>query len=290
VRYLVDEDGRTTIRASVGQFVGRVPLGALAFGQFPSRVDTTFDALTGTPTMRVAYQPALMPLPLPRSVAVALEVEHRLTPTLELQGAVRQRNGSRLPTVDVPPAGGLALLEGSGESRYRELQVSLRKTWPNESQIFVSYVRASAIGEMNDYGSLFTNLDAPLLEPGARAPTAGDVPHRLRGWGTFSLPLRVVVSPAVEWRTGFPYSALNLFQHYAAPPNGERFPNYFSADLTAFKTFDVFARKMDLGLQFFNVTGHSNPRDVVAVVDSPHYGEFANTFGITLAGYMQVRW
>jgi hypothetical protein len=289
VRVLATGDGRTTVRGSVGRYAGRVPLGALAFGQFPTRLDTTYDA-AGAVAKSVAYQPAVAPLPLPRAIALALEVEHRIDPTLEVQAAVRQRNGSSLPTVDVPAAGGLALLEGTGESRYREFQVSVRKTWRNGSQIFVSYVRASAIGETNDFGSLLTNLDTPLLEPGARAPTPADVPHRLRGWGTFSLPLRVVVSPAVEWRTGFPYSALTLFQHYAGPPNGERFPDYFSTDVTAFKTFDLFARKMDLGLQLFNVTGHSNPRDVVAVVDSPRYREYANTFGVTVAGYMQIRW
>jgi hypothetical protein len=70
----------------------------------------------------------------------------------------------------------------------------------------------------------------------------------------------------------------------------QRFPNYFAADLTTFKTFDLFGRKADLGLQFFNITSHANPRDVIAVVDSPQYQQYAETFGITLAGYMQIRW
>ncbi|HYM23244.1 MAG TPA: hypothetical protein VEU08_08550 [Vicinamibacterales bacterium] len=290
VRYTLDQAGRTTLRGSVGRFAGRVPLAAQAFGHFPSRTDMTFDLDSGRMMQRLVYQPWVAPLPLPRADAVALEVEHRLTPTLELQAGVRQRNGSRLPTVVLPDGGGLAALEGVGESRYRELQLAVRKTWQNGSQVFVSYVRSSSIGEINDFGSLFTNLDAPLLEPGARVPINADVPHRLRGWATFSLPMRIVLSPAVEWRTGFPYSALNVFQHYAEPPNSERFPDYFAADLTVFKTFDVMSRKADLGLQFFNFTSHNNPRDVIAVVDSPQYGQFAQTFGITVAGYMQIRW
>jgi hypothetical protein len=290
VRYLVDEGGRTTLRGSVGRFVGRVPLAAQAFGQFPSRTDTTFNPSTQAVMRTLIYQPAVSALPLPRADAFALEIEHRLDPTLELQAAVRQRSSSHLPTVDVPASGGVTRIIGAGEGRYRELQLAVRKTWPNESQFFLSYVRSSSLGEVNDFGSMFTNLDAPLLEPAARAPTSSDVPHRLRGWATFSLPFRSVVSPSVEWRTGFPFSALNTFQHYAGEPNGERLPAYFSADVTAFKTFDVFARKMDLGLQFFNITSHFNPRDVVAVVDSLRYREYANSFGITLGGYMQVRW
>ncbi|HEV3062681.1 MAG TPA: hypothetical protein VGY48_30825 [Vicinamibacterales bacterium] len=289
VRYLIDEAGRTTVRGSVGRYAGRVPLAAKAFGQFPSRIDSTYDPVTGTPTA-TPLVPMVGDLPSPRSDAIAIEIEHRFTPSLELQAGARNRHGSQLPTVDVMRRPGMALLSGIGESDYRELQLSLRKTWSNDSQLFLSYVRSSAIGEINDFGSLFTNLDAPLLEPGARAPTAADVPHRFRGWATISLPRRTVVSPAVEWRTGFPFSRLDSLQHYVGPPNADRFPSYFSADVTAFKTFDLLRRKADLGLQLFNVTSHFNPRDVVAVVDSPRFGELESSFGITVAGYMQVRW
>ena len=98
------------------------------------------------------------------------------------------------------------------------------------------------------------------------------------------------MSPSVEWRTGFPYSSLDAYQHYAGPPNSQRFPNSFSTDVTVFKTFDLFHSKADLGLQIFNITSHFNPRDVISVVDSPRYQEFSSSFGITFGGYMQVRW
>jgi len=270
--------------------VGRVPLPAKGFGQFPARVDATFDPETGARVSRRFAQPAVGDLEAVRADAFALEIEHRVTPTLELQAGVRRRLGSHLPTVDVMRRSGLALLSSTGESDYRELQLSVRKTWPHESQMFLSYVRSSAVAELNDFGSLFTNLDAPLLEPGATVPIMPDTPHRFRGWATFSLPLRVVASPSVEWRSGFPFSALDVYQHYLGAPNSERFPTYFSADLTAFKTFDLLRRKADLGLQLFNLTGHFNPRDVVAVVESPRYREFSSSFGVTVAGYMQVRW
>ena len=40
-------------------------------------------------------------------------------------------------------------------------------------------------------------------------------------------------------------------------------------------------------VQPFNVTNHDNPRDVISVETSPRFQEFANGFGMTLAGYMQ---
>jgi hypothetical protein len=290
VRYLLDDDGRTTVRFSAGRYVGRVPLAADAFRQFPARIDSTFDPISGATLRSAIYLPRVDPLALPRADAYAVEAEHRLTPSLEIQAAVRQRLGSRLPTVNVPPNGGRMVLMSTGESRYREFQVSLRKTWVSDAQLFVSYVRSSALGEMNDFGSLFTNFDAPLLEPNVRAPIGADVPHRVRGWATLSFPRSIVVSPAVDWRTGFPYTPLDIDQHYAGAANSVRFPDYFSLDVTTFKTFDIFSRKMDLGLQFFNLTSHVNPRDVINVVGSPRYQEFADTFGVTIQGYMQVRW
>jgi hypothetical protein len=145
--------------------------------------------------------------------------------------------------------------------------------------------------ESNDFGSMFTNLDAPLLEPNdTESPGIAEVPHRLRAWSTFTLPRRVVISPAVDWRSGFPYSVQDMARHYVGGFNTERLPVHFAIDLTAFKTVDVFTRKMDLGIQVFNLTNHFNPRDVISVVDSPRFRELTNNPGVTFGGYMQVRW
>src|SRR5262249_12235506 len=160
---------------SMGRYIGRVPLAAKAFGAFPTRTHTFFDPTVGTVLDHYVNQPTLTDLPLPRSDAFAVEIEHRLTPSLEVQAAVRRRIGSRLPTVITPGDGGALVLEGTGESDYRELQLAVRKTWLNQSQLFLSYVRSSSEGESNDFGSLFTNLDAPLIDSNARAVTLADV-------------------------------------------------------------------------------------------------------------------
>ena len=178
----------------------------------------------------------------------------------------------------------------TGTSEYKEFAISARQTWRADRELFVSYVRSSSIGDVNDYGTLVTNLDVPLFEPAGQAPMPTDAPHRIRSWATFQFPHEIAVSPAVEWRTGFPYSVFDVYRHYVGDANSERFPNYFSLDLTTFKTFDIIGRKWDLGLQFFNVTAHFNPRDVIAVAGTPQFGQFTNSFGVTLGGYMRVRW
>jgi hypothetical protein len=230
-------------------------------------------------------------LALPRSDGVALEIEHRIRQGLEAQAAIRVRKSTDLPTVMVGSEGGDAVLASAGDSVYRELQISVRQAWSADAQLFVSYVHAMTSVESNDFGSMFTNLDAPLLEPNdAASPAIADVPRRLRGWSTFTLPHRVVISPAVEWRTGFPYSVQDMYRHYVGGFNTQRLPVYFAVDLTAFKTFDVFSRKMDLGVQVFNLTNHFNPRDVISVIGSPRFREMTNDPGVTFGGYMQVRW
>jgi hypothetical protein len=290
VSYRLDEDGRTVIKASAGRFVGQVPLLAQAFDQFVPRSDTMYDPLSGVPTASITLQPQSATLRLPRAVGMAIDLEHRIRPRLDLQVGVRQRDGSALPTVQVPSEGGSAMLASTGTSRYRELQVSMRQMWRDNAQVFFSYVRAWSTGEVNDFGTLFAALDTPLLQPAGSAIIGSSVPHRVRGWGTVGLPHSVVVSPAMEWRTGFPYTLYDTARLYVGPINGERFPDYFSLDVTAFKTVSIRERRLDLGLQFFDLTRHFNPRDVYSVVGAPRFGTFTNSLGLTLAGYMQIRW
>lgn len=290
VSYALDDDGRTILKASVGRFVGSAPLGVNGFGQFPATIQSTFDPATGVQQHRARFQPVLAALDLPRADGIAFDVEHRVSPSLELQASVRQRLGSHLPTVAVPLDGGEMPLVSNGTTTYRELQISVRQRWRPDAEAFVSYVRAASSGDINDFGTMYRSLTTALVQPGSVGPTVGDVPHRLRGWGTVGLPRSVVVSPAVEWRTGFPYSIVDVNRDYVGPSNSARFPNYFSLDITAFKTFDFRRRKLDLGLQLFNVTGHFNPRDVIPVQGSARFREFTNAFGVTLGGYMQVRW
>ena len=290
-RYTLDQNGRTTLKASAGRFIGRPPLGAQAFGKFPVRFDRSFDPTTGDLLKSATYRPVTQRLELPRSDGITLEIERKIRPGLEAQAAIRLRHSSDLPTILVSPDGGNATLASDGISTYRELQISVRQIWSADAQFFVSYVRAASRVESNDFGSTFTNLDAPLLEPNdSESPGIANMPHRLRAWSTFTLPHRVVMSPAVDWHTGFPYSVQDIRRHYVGGFNTERLPVTLTVDLTVFKTVDVFTRKMDLGVQVFNLTNHFNPRDAISVIDSPRFRELTNNPGVTFGGYMQVRW
>jgi hypothetical protein len=190
----------------------------------------------------------------------------------------------------VPASSGLLSVRGDGVSDYREVQLSARRTFTNDQQVFVSYVRSVSSGELNDFAALTQGFDVPLVQPGGSARLAADAPNRVLAWGTFNLPRRVVVSPVVEWRDGFPYSAVDARSFYLGDPNSRRYPAFFSTDVVVYKTFTAKGRNADVGFQLFNATNYFNPRDVYPVVGDPRFGSFTNSVGPILRGYLLLKW
>jgi hypothetical protein len=185
---------------------------------------------------------------------------------------------------------GLLQVESTGTADYREAQFSIRRAWADDQQLFVSYVRSRGRGEINDFTSLFGFVDAPLLQPGAKARLSSESRNRVIAWGTINLPKRVVLSPVTEWRSGFPFSVVDHQYVYSETPNSRDFPMFWAVDLVAYKTFTVKKRSADLGVQVFNLTNHKNPRDVYAVSNAPQFGQFTNSVGTIVRGYMLVKW
>ena len=89
----------------------------------------------------------------------------------------------------------------------------------------------------------------------------------------------IEASPVVDWHSGFPYSLLNEYQGYVGFPNSERFPRFFSLDLKLGKEFRlplpwVKNHVLRGSLTVFNLTNHSNPRDVYSNIASPSFNHF----------------
>lgn len=290
VRYALDQAGLTVLKAGYGKFVGTVPLGVPAFGAYPTRVDRRYDGVTGALTAEMMLQPTLGLLRQPHAKSATFSVERQFTSTLDGQVVFTSRRSGDLATLRVPRQSGPLIVESTGTADYHELQFSVRKTWHHDQQVFVSYVRSHGRGEMNDFTSLFGFVDSPLLQPGAFARLSTEAPNRLLAWGTVNLPDRVVLSPVAEWRSGFPYSVFDHQYVYSETPNSREYPRFFAADLVIYKTITVRKRDVDAGIQLFNVTNHKNPRDVYAVTNAPHFGQFANSVGTILRGYMLVKW
>ena len=290
LRYALDKTGLTVLKAGVGRFVGVIPLAVHAFAGYPARIDRAIDAVGGAAIREIRLQPAVGDLRLPRAIATSLLIERQFASSLDAQMGVTLRHSTRLATLDVPADGGPMPVQSTGMSSYRELQISVRRTWRDDQQLFVSYVRSAALGEVNDFAALFQTLDAPVLRPGGMARTPTDARNRWVAWGTFNLPRRVIVSPVLEIHSGFPFSAFGQRCDYYGQANSREFPTFMAMDFVAYKTLTVRRRTADVGFQLFNATNHFNPRDVYPVVEAPGYGGFTNSVGPILRGFMLLKW
>ena len=69
------------------------------------------------------------------------------------------------------------------------------------------------------------------------------------------------------------------------------FPTYMSLDLQVTKGFKLpffDKKKARVGLAFFNLTNHKNPRDVQSSLASPNFGQFYNSLGISVKAKFDI--
>ena len=289
VRYALDQSARTVLKGGYGSFVASVPLAVEAYANYPLRTEREFDPDTGATINELVFAHEVAPLSLPRAWTVTASIEHQISARLDVQVGVTDRRTSRIATLRLPPAGGSLTVRSDGSSAYRSLEISGRRRWDSDQQVFVSYVRSSGRGEFNDFATLFQSLAVPLIQRAGITRTPTDARDRIIAWGTANLPYRMVVSPVVEWRSGFPYTVVDQ-RYVAVETNLRSFPAFMATDIVFYKTFTVRKRSADLGIQLFNATNHFNPRDVYAVVGAPRMGQFANSVPTILRGFMMLKW
>src|SRR4029453_10212427 len=113
---------------------------------------------------------------------------------------------------------GALLLSSTGASKYWELETTGRYLANDRHDVTVSYVRSHSTRDLNDYDEYFGNFRNPIIRANENSLSATDVPHRVIVRGSLGLPGTWVFSPLYEWRTGFPWSAVNDFQAFVGPP------------------------------------------------------------------------
>ena len=176
----------------------------------------------------------------PYSLAWNLQVDHQVTERLLLRVGYEERRTRRDFIVEpvsrqgALPLQNALLLQNTGRSLYREFQAVARFRFQEGRNIFLSYVRSQARGDLNDYNTYFGNLRHPVIRPNEYGRQPFDAPNRLLFWGEFGLPHDIVLTPVVDWHNGFPFSLLNEKQDFVGPQNGGgRFPQLFLGLVTA---------------------------------------------------------
>lgn len=286
-------NSRTVVRAGFGWFYDRVPLNVYSFSHYPMQMVTFYDSTGGIAAGPFTYQNVLGEMALrfplvsqeaiagnfsPRSATGSIEIEQPLGNRLKLRVGYMQNEGSGLVILNPMPADpvtktGLYSLTGSGNSRYRQFEATARLNLGGERELFFSYVRSRARGDLNDFAGYLGSFPSAIVRPDQFSYLGADLPNRLLAWGLVKLPYGFRIAPIIEYRTGFPYLATDAYQNYVGVPNLTRYPNFFSVDSRISKDFKVNAKyTVRFSVSCYNLTDHFNPEAVRSNIADPAYG------------------
>ncbi|MGH9524338.1 MAG: TonB-dependent receptor [Terriglobales bacterium] len=289
---------KTTFRGGIGVFYQSVPLDVYAFDSYPQRTVTTFGA-NGLPVglpvpyLNLTSQAAVAGFPFidreakignfaPFSVAGDIEIDQSINRLLSVRFKYLQSLARDQVTLSPETLQGQSaiVLGSSGEARTREFEFTSRIGPDSRRQLYFSYVRQSAKGNINDAAAYLANLPFPVVRNNLSASLPGELPNRFLLWGTYSLPKQFTVIPKVEVRNGFPYQSTNVFQQFVGMTGAQsRFPRYFSLDLRVSKDIKIGKKHaIRISGTVLNLTNHFNPLEVHSNIADPAYGTFFGNY------------
>ena len=279
-------EGRGILRGGFGKFVQRTPLNVDAFTSFEPRTVTRFDVGGSIAAAPVTFAHRVVdPLRTPEAYVGNLEWDQRFGRRVLLKVAGLIRHISHEYVVDPDAASGELRLSSSGESRYRELESTVRYMGGARRDLTFSYVWASSTTDLNNYDQFFGNFRNPIIRANERGPSSADVPHRLLVRGTIGLPWQIDLAPVLEVRSGFPWSAVNEYQDFVGERNRTgRLPTVTTLDMSIARPWKFGKYRFRAGVRVYNLLGKSAHRDIQTNVTSPFYGTAYNpierSFGV----------
>jgi hypothetical protein len=213
----------------------------------------------------------------PESIVQTVAWDQRFGRRFFFKTAYLHRNGSHAYILDPNRARGVLRLSSAGESKYWELETTARFLASEYRDLTVSYVRSHSTRDLNDYDDFFGNFRNPIIRSNENSLSPTDVPNRLIVRGTVGLPGRWVFVPLYEWRTGFPWSAVNEFQDFVGRRNRSgRLPTVSTLDFTLARPWRFRKYEFIGGIKVYNAFNTGNERDVQNNLASPDYGKFFN--------------
>src|SRR5215472_13893347 len=178
------------------------------------------------------------------------------------------RNGSHgFAFVDQQPSqpGGIFLLQDHRKDRYRSATFSLRHAFSNSAEFYGAFTRSVTHSNQvlsPSLGSIFYAAQQP-------GPVTWDTPNRFLSWGWMPTHIwETQLSYLFEYRTGYPFSAVNLQQQLIGLPNSLHFPAYGSLNLGLERKFALRGYLWAARVEAVNILGRKNPDTVVNNVDA----------------------
>jgi hypothetical protein len=270
-------EGRAILRAGIGKFAERTPLTVGGFQTYEQPTIVRFGADGHPLTNPVTLVHTVGSLRTPESIVQTMAWDHRVGRRFFFKAAYLHRSGSHAHILSPDPASGVLALTSTGESKYWEVETTGRYLASEHRDLTVSYVRSHGTRDLNDFDQFFGNFREPIVRPNEYSLAPTDVPNRIIVRGSLGLPGKWVWAPVFEWRTGFPWSAVDEFLDYVGPANeAGRLPSVKSLDFTLARPWRFGKLRFTGGLKVYNVFNSGNERDVQTNITSPDYGQFYN--------------
>jgi hypothetical protein len=273
----------------VGLFADKIALESLAFQAMPARVMQAFTGAGLAAGPPIVYRDAAQPLDVPRAERWDVELDRYLSDAWRLRVKYQERHSHRELIIDpTQPVAGSGVsnaaleLSSTGASMARSIEATLGYRAPDTRAAhvegYISYVRSTAQGDLNQLGPLTEPFKEPFVQANQYGPLPTDVPNRMLAWGLIHLPAAFTVAPFVEVRDGFPYSAIDDTWAYVGQQNGYRLPWFASLDLYVNKIVGLPGHLPDarIGLKVYNIAAIHSERDVQRDIDRADFGTTYN--------------
>ncbi len=271
-------DGRGIVRGGFGKFAERTPLTVGAFTQYDTQTVRRF-AANGAPLGPAVTFAHVVDgeLKTPESIVQTAAWDQRFGRRVFVKAAYLHRNGSHAYTVNPDATRGTLTLGSVGASKYWEFETTGRYLANEHRDVTVSYVRSHSTRDLNDYDQFYGNFRNPIIRSNENSLSPTDVPNRLIVRGVFGLPGKWVLSPLYEWRTGFPWSAVDEFQDFVGVRNqAGRLPTVSTLDFSLARPWRFRKYHFTAGIKIYNAFNTGDERDVQSNITSPDYGKFYN--------------
>lgn len=266
--------GDDRAKFSIGWGIYNAPLNLALIGQAldQQQVDTFYDSTGAVVAPGPAISQFALPsggLRQPRFATSSASWQEKFGRNTLVSLDLLARNGSHgFAFVDQQPSqpGGIFLLQDQRQDRYRSATFSLRHIFSENTEIYGAYTSSKAHSNqvLNPaLGSIFYAAQQP-------GPVAWDTPNRLVLWGWMPTHIwSMQLSGFFEYRTGYPFSVVNLQQQLVGPPNSQRFPAYASLNLGLERKFELRGYLWAVRVEGVNILGRQNPDSVVSNIDAP---------------------
>jgi len=259
--FLPFSDSRTKISAGWGIYYRPINMALWSEGLDQERADTFYNP-TGTTSATTQFVLPSGGLRQTGFNTTSLEWEQKLGSNTFTGVALLRRvetHGFAYQETQPPPLWGQLVFQDNRSDRYGSAEIWVRRVFRNKAEIYGDYTRSSARSNQ----ALDYSLLTPYFVPQAPGRLLWDTPDRLIGWGKTPLPIwGLFLSARTEYRTGYPFDAVNEQQQLASAPGEFRYPNYFDLDVGLEKRFHFRGQEWALRVSSINATNHDNPNAV----------------------------